>query len=93
MVILLHPGDSVKEILSHLTCFFYVQRASLHYYKKAENERRIQGVSICRRAPRITNLLFVDDSVIFCQANTNVRFRRLLRFCKCMLGPSENVLT
>ena len=34
MVIFLHIGDSVKEILSHLTFFSYVQRDLLHFYKK-----------------------------------------------------------
>ena len=33
MVILLHPGDFVKEILSHLTYFFCVKRASLLCYR------------------------------------------------------------
>ena len=35
---------------------------------KAELEGCIKGVSICRRAPKISNLMFADDSLPFCRA-------------------------
>lgn len=37
--------------------------------KKAGEEKKLSGVRVCRDAPVINNLLFVDDSVVFCQAS------------------------
>ena len=34
----------------------------------AASKDKIQGVSICRSGPRITHLLFANDSLIFCRA-------------------------
>ena len=31
---------------------------------------RIRGASICRRAPRISTLMFADNSIIFCRATS-----------------------
>ena len=33
-----------------------------------EMEGHIKGVSICRMAPFVTNLMFADDLILFCQA-------------------------
>ena len=37
---------------------------------KAKMERRIKGVSICRGVPTISNLMFANDSILFCWATT-----------------------
>ena len=36
--------------------------------KKGESEGHIKGVAVCRGAPRVSHLLFADDSIIFCRA-------------------------
>ena len=36
--------------------------------RKAERDRMIRGVSICRGGPRISHLFFANDSIIFCRA-------------------------
>ena len=37
--------------------------------RKEEKEGQIKGVAIYRRAPRISHLLFADDSIIFYRAS------------------------
>ena len=59
----LRQGDPLSPYL-----FLLCKESFTSLLQKLEFEGRIQGVSICRRALRITNLLFVDDSLIFCQA-------------------------
>ena len=39
--------------------------------KKAENDGKVHGASICRGAPKVSNLLFADDSLLFCRATQN----------------------
>ncbi|XP_030970516.1 uncharacterized protein LOC115990889 [Quercus lobata] len=60
---------------------------------KAELERRIRGVSICRGAPRVTNLLFVDDSLLFCQATPKEGevVEEILQTYERALGQSINL--
>ena len=36
--------------------------------KKAEGNGDIHGFSLCRRGPKLTHLLFTDDSLLFCRA-------------------------
>jgi len=33
---------------------------------QAESEGSVKGVSICRGAPKVTTLMFADDSLLFC---------------------------
>lgn len=62
----LRQGDPLSPYL-----FLLCTEGFTSLLHKAEMEGQIRGVSICRRAPRITNLLFADDSLIFCQATQN----------------------
>ncbi|KAK9998496.1 hypothetical protein SO802_018099 [Lithocarpus litseifolius] len=60
----LRQGDPLSPYL-----FLLCAKGFTSLLSKAESEGWLHGVQICRRAPCISNLLFADDSLIFCQAN------------------------
>ncbi|KAL0463438.1 UNVERIFIED_CONTAM: putative mitochondrial protein [Sesamum latifolium] len=62
----LHQGDPLSPYLFLLCAEFF---SSL--IRKAESEGRLQGIVVFRQASRISHLLFVDDTLIFCQATTD----------------------
>ena len=62
----IRQGDPLSPYLFHLCT------EGFHgLLKKAEELGEIKGVSISRNGPKLTHLLFADDSLIFCRAQDN----------------------
>ena len=69
---MIHPSRGIQQgdpLSPYL--FLLCVEGSTTLLEEAKLEGRIKGVSISRGAPRVTNLLFADDSLLFCQAIQN----------------------
>ena len=82
----LRQGDPLSPYL-----FLLCAEGFTSLLQKAELEGRIHGVSICRRAPKISHLLFADDSLLFCQA-TEGETRETLDVLKLYVEASGQCL-
>ena len=61
----IRQGDPLSPYL-----FLLCAKRFTSLLEKAELDGRIRGASICRRAPKISNLMFADDSISFCRATS-----------------------
>ena len=66
---MIHPTRGIRQgdlLLPYL--FLLCAKGFTALLAQAESKGRIKGVSIYRSAPKVTNLMFADDSLLFCQA-------------------------
>ncbi len=60
----LRQGDAIYPYL-----FLLCAEGLNGLIKKASSKGEIHGVSLCPKGPKITNLFFADDSLLFCRAS------------------------
>ncbi|KAL0433399.1 UNVERIFIED_CONTAM: hypothetical protein Slati_2674200 [Sesamum latifolium] len=72
----------IMTCVSSVSFSFLLNEAFSGLIRKAESEGTIQGVAVYRSAPPISHLLFVDDTLIFCQATQEAlaRLHLILHF-------------
>ena len=59
----LRQGDPLSPYL-----FLFCTKGLHGLITKAANDVDIRGVSICKNGPKLTHLLFADDSLVFCRS-------------------------
>ncbi|KAF5458308.1 hypothetical protein F2P56_022343 [Juglans regia] len=83
----LRQGDPISPYL-----FLLCTEGLTTLLRKAERNQVLKGIKVCRRAPNVNHLLFVDDSVIFCQVNVeeNITIQRILNTYEKASGQKIN---
>ena len=82
----LRQGDPLSPYL-----FLLCAKGFTSLLQKAEMEGHIHGVSICKRAPKISHLLFANDSLLFCQASEN-ETKEVLEILKLYVEASSQCI-
>ena len=68
---LIHPSRGLRQGDPHSPFMFLLCTEGLHgLINKAASNGDITGFSLCKHGPKLTHLFFVDDSLLFCRANS-----------------------
>lgn len=72
----IRQGDPLSPYL-----FFLCSEGFSNLLQKAATEQKVVGMKISRQGPRLTHLIFADNSLIFCKANSQnaVELKRILK--------------
>jgi hypothetical protein len=82
----LRQGDPLSPYL-----FLICAKALSSLLQQAELRGSITGVPTSKHGPRVSHLLFANDSLLFCKANS-VEWKRLMTILECYKATSRQKL-
>ncbi|KAL0435048.1 UNVERIFIED_CONTAM: hypothetical protein Sradi_0212700 [Sesamum radiatum] len=84
----IRQGDPLSPYL-----FLFYTEALSHLIQQAESQGTIQGISVSSQAPRVSYLLFTDDTMIFCKASPKaiLEIHRILKLFEGTFGLKINL--